>query len=222
MPTLLDLLAPPRCAVCTTAGPLLCASCLIDMPLLTGPICARCGAPTQRPVADCARCRGRRLAYESAVSGMLFDGPARRLVHAFKDGGLRALAEPAAALTALAVEPPDAAVVTWVPADPLRLALRGYHPARRLAEELAARWSLPARPLLRAPLVRRPQRGLTRAQRRRNVRDAFTAATPVTGRVCLVDDVHTTGATLQAAARALRRAGADAVVAVTLARADRA
>jgi predicted amidophosphoribosyltransferase len=220
--SLLDLLAPPRCAVCAASGPLLCAGCLIGMPLMTGATCGRCGAPSHRPVSECAGCRGRRLAYESAAAGMLFDGPARRLVHAFKDGGLRALAEPAAALTALAVDPPDAAVVTWVPADPLRLALRGYHPAQLLAEELAARWTLASRPLLRAPLLRRPQRGLTRTQRRRNVRDAFTATAPVTGRICLVDDVHTTGATLQAAARALRRGGAAAVVAVTLARADRA
>ena len=175
-----------------------------------------------RPVAECDGCRGRRLGYESASAGLLFDGPGRRLVHAFKDGGLQGLAEPAAALTALVVAVPNAGLVTWVPSDPLRLALRGYHPAQQLAEQLATRWSLPAAPLLRAPLWRRPQRGLTRARRRANVRGAFTVVAPVSGRICLVDDVHTTGATLEAAAHALRRGGADAVVAITLARAERA
>jgi predicted amidophosphoribosyltransferase len=220
--TPLDLLLPPRCAVCTRPGPLLCSACVAAMPLHAGPTCARCGAPTMRPVAECTGCRGRRLGYESASAGLLFEGPARRLVHAFKDGGLRGLDDHAAALTALVVAPPDAAVVTWVPSDPLRLVLRGYHPAERLAQRLAARWGLPAVPLLRAQLWRRPQRGLTRAARRANVRRAFTVTAPVAGRICLVDDVHTTGATLEAAARALRRGGASAVVAVTLARADRA
>jgi predicted amidophosphoribosyltransferase len=100
--------------------------------------------------------------------------------------------------------------------------MRGYHPARLLAEQLALRWDVPSRPLLRAPLWRRPQRGLTRTQRRANVRDAFTAPAAVAGRVGLIDDVHTTGATLTAAALALRRAGAGAVVAATLARAEHA
>jgi predicted amidophosphoribosyltransferase len=220
--TLLDLLVPPRCAVCRLAGPLLCATCLGDLPLLDGCTCARCGLPAERPLDDCARCRGRRMGFESAAAALLFDGAARDLVHAFKDGGLRGLAVPAAALMALVLSRPAVDVVTWVPADPLREAMRGYHPARLLAEQLALRWDVPSRPLLRAPLWRRPQRGLTRAQRRANVREAFTAPAAVAGRVGLIDDVHTTGATLTAAALALRRAGAGAVVAATLARAEHA
>jgi predicted amidophosphoribosyltransferase len=220
--TLLDLLAPPRCAVCRAPGPLLCRTCLSALPLLDGPGCARCGLPAQRPVEDCASCRGRRLGFHSAAAALVYDGAARDLVHAFKDGGLRGLAEPAAALMTLVLDRPSVDVLTWVPPDPLRQALRGYHPARLLAECLARRWDLPARPLLRGPLWRRPQRGLSRAHRRANVRDAFTATTAVTGGVALVDDVHTTGATLTAAARALHRAGARQVVAITLARADRA
>jgi predicted amidophosphoribosyltransferase len=220
--TLLDLLVPPRCAVCRLAGPLLCAACLGDLPLLDGSTCARCGLPAERPVDDCARCRGRRVGFESAAAALLFDGAARDLVHAFKDGGLRGLAEPAAALMALVLGRPAVDVVTWVPADPLREAMRGYHPARLLAEQVALRWGVPSRPLLRAPLWRRPQRGLTRAQRRANVREAFTAPVAIAGRVGLIDDVHTTGATLTAAALALRRAGAGAVVAATLARAEHA
>lgn len=220
MDALLDLLAPPRCAVCRAAGPLLCLTCLAALPLLDGPTCARCGAPAQRPVEDCSGCRGHRLGFDTAAAALLFDGAARDLVHGFKDGGLRGLAGPSAALMALLLPRPDLDLLTWVPADPLRQALRGYHPARLLAEQLAGHWLVPAAPLLRGPLWRRPQRGLRRAQRRANVRDAFTATTAVSGRIGLVDDVHTTGATLSAAARALRRAGAESVVAVTLARAE--
>jgi predicted amidophosphoribosyltransferase len=217
---LLDLLTPPRCAICRDSGPLLCLGCLASLPLLDGPVCAHCGAPATRPVDDCAACRGRRLGFESAAAAVHYDGPGRTLVHALKDGGLRALAEPAAGLIALVIPPRHADVVTWVPADPVRQALRGYHPPQLVAEQLAGRWAIPARPLLRGPLWRRPQRGLTRRRRRSNVRNAFTGTPGRHGTVLLVDDVHTTGATLSAASRALRRAGAERVVAVTLARAD--
>jgi predicted amidophosphoribosyltransferase len=215
----LDLLAPPRCALCRLPGPLLCVSCLSALPLLDGPVCARCGLPSARPVADCADCRGRRLGYATAAAALLYDGAARDLVHAFKEGGLPALADAAAGLVALVVPAPDVELLTWVPADPWRQALRGYHPARLLGEALGRRWALEARPLLRGPAWRRPQRGLSRGGRRANVRAAFRAPRPVPARVGLVDDVHTTGATLSAAARALRRAGAERVECLTLARA---
>ena len=189
--------------------------------LLDGPVCARCGAPAARPVDDCAGCRGRRLGFVSARAALRYDDETgRALVHGLKEGGLRALAAPAAGLMALVIPRPDADVLTWVPADPIRQALRGYHPPQLLAEELSRRWGLPARPLLDGPLWRRPQRGLTRAARRRNVRSAFAARRGAEGRVVLVDDVHTTGATLSAAARALRAGGAGVVFAVSLARAD--
>ncbi len=220
MPDLLDLLAPPSCGICRAPGPALCTACMEALPLLDGPVCARCGAPAVRPVEDCATCRGRRLGFASAVAAVRYEDAGRALVHSLKDGGMRGLATPAAGLMALVIARPEADLITWVPPDPIRQALRGYHPPRLLAEDLAERWQLPARPVLRGPLWRRPQRGLTRDRRRANVRSAFAAVGPVAGRIALVDDVHTTGATLSAAARALRRAGAEAVVAVTLARAD--
>ena len=215
----LDLLAPPRCALCRAPGPLLCPSCLAALPLLDGPVCARCGLPAARPVADCADCRGRRLGYASASAALLYDGAARDLVHAFKDRSLPGLAEAAAGLVTLVAPAPQVQLLTWVPADPWRQAMRGYHPARLLCEALGRRLGLESRPLLRGPAWRRPQRGLQRRQRRANVRDAFRAVSAAPLSVGLVDDVHTTGATLSAAARALRRAGAERVECLTLARA---
>jgi predicted amidophosphoribosyltransferase len=220
VPSLLDLLAPPRCALCRSSGALLCGRCLRALPLLADHCCERCGALAQRPVSACSACRGRRLGYDRAVAALEYRGSGRDLVHALKDGGLRALAEPCAALIALVVEAPAADIVTWVPADPVRQAIRGYHPPRLLALRLSAVWDIECRPLLRAPLHRRPQRGLSRAARRANVRQAFSAQAVVGRSVVLVDDVRTTGATISAAAFSLRRGGADRVLAVTLARAD--
>jgi predicted amidophosphoribosyltransferase len=216
---ILDLIVPPRCALCLTPGPLACAACLAAVPLLAGPRCARCGRPTVLDVRACRECRGRRLGFATARAAIAYEGAGRDLVHRLKAGGLASLAVPAAGLVAAALDSPAAAAVTWVPPDPWREVLRGYHPPRLLAAELASRWSLPAAPMLRATGPRRPQRGLDRRARRANVRGAFAARGRVPSRVVLVDDVFTTGATLSAAATALRAAGARQVHAVTLARA---
>jgi predicted amidophosphoribosyltransferase len=143
-------------------------------------------------------------------------------VRAWKERGLRPVATLAAELVAAHVEPPTADVITYIPADPIRQLSRGHHPAGRLARELGARWELETVALLRRKGSVRRQTGLPLAERRRNVRDAFAAAdaTP-SGRVLLVDDVYTTGATVDAAARVLRSAGASRVEVVTFARAVR-
>lgn len=108
-----------------------------------------------------------------------------------------------------------------VPADPDRMLERGHHPAGRLADELGRRWELPVLATLVRPRAGPRQRGLALAQRRSNVRDAFAASARSPGRVCLVDDVYTTGATASAAASALRKGGARNVEVVTFARAVR-
>jgi predicted amidophosphoribosyltransferase len=108
--------------------------------------------------------------------------------------------------------------VTFVPADRGRLATRGHHPAARLARALAARYGLPCEPLLERAGGSRRQRGLSLAERRRNVAGAFGATRVVAGPLMLVDDVYTSGATVSAAASALVAAGAAQVDVVTFAR----
>jgi predicted amidophosphoribosyltransferase len=133
---------------------------------------------------------------------------------------VRRIAVLAADLVAEALPVPAADVITSIPADPDRLLRRGHHPAERLARELAGRWELPfAELLLRRGGAARPrQTELARADRARNVRGAFVAGAKPPGRVILVDDVYTTGATVAAAASALRSAGAGRVDVVTFAR----
>jgi predicted amidophosphoribosyltransferase len=199
----LDLLLPRRCVVCRGGGGLLCARCRDALPALTPPLCGRCGAPTQWPVERCRECSGRRLAFASARAAAPYDDRVRLLVHAWKERGLRTLAEAAADVVVARVPRPAADVVTFVPADGWRARQRGHHPAERLARGLAERWALPCEPFLHRVGAARRQRGLPVGERRRNVRDAFAACGEADS-VVLVDDVYTTGATAHAAAAALR------------------
>jgi ComF family protein len=216
----LDLLLPQRCLACGAGGSAVCARCVALLPRIGPPLCARCGAPTAWPVARCRECAGRRLAFASARAAVEYDDAVRRLVAGWKEDGLRRLASLAAELVTEVVERPEAALLTFVPPDPDRRLRRGHHPAERLARALGARWDLPVQPLLRRARAGPRQRGSSLAERRRNVRGAFSArASPRA--VCLVDDVYTTGATAAAAASALRQAGARRVEVVTLARAIR-
>jgi ComF family protein len=217
----LDLLLPQRCVVCSLPGAPVCGGCRSALPRLRPPLCERCGAPTAWPVRRCRECSGRRLAFASARAAVAYDRPVRRIVAAWKERGLRRLVLLAADLITEIVLPPDARVLTAVPADRDRTLIRGQSTAEALARELARRWELPDEPLLRRTRAVERQRGLDVANRRRNVAGAFAATVPVPPRIALVDDVYTTGATANAAASALRRAGARRVEVVTLARTRR-
>ena len=115
----------------------------------------------------------------------------------------------------------DVDALVHVPGDPERAWVRGDVPPRALAAAMSVRWSVPAADLLRRARPLERQRGLDLAARRRNVEDSVVATCSVPRAVCLVDDVYTSGATADACARALRRAGASHVEVVTLARAVR-
>ena len=201
-------------------GRLLCPGCQAALPRLGPPLCERCGAPTAWPVARCRECGGRRLAFARARAAVAYDDRVRRLVAAWKERGLRRLAVEAAAVVVETLPRPEADALVFVPADRARRLERGYQPAERLARELAAAWEIPCEELLTRRGGSRRQRGLSLVERRRNVRGAFTAATRE-GRLLLVDDVYTSGATAHAAASALRAGGAAAIEVVTFARAVR-
>jgi len=146
----------------------------------------------------------------------------RALVRAWKERGLRLLAPLAADLVVECMPRPAADVITYIPPDGDRSIRRGHQPARDLATALGERWDIPIACLLTRTRSVARQTGLPRAERRRNMRGAFVATCAVVPpRVALVDDVYTTGATVDAAAAALRAAGAAEVHVVTLARAVR-
>jgi ComF family protein len=215
---LLELVLPLRCVGCNAPGMVLCSDCERRVRRLRPPVCMLCGAPTAWPVARCRECTGRKLAFETARSAVHYDGPVRALVRAWKEDGARRAVDIAAALVVAEVARPAADVITYIPPDPVRQLRRGGHPAPALAKALAAAWGLEVRPLLVRARGSTRQTGQRRAERLRATRGAFDAPEPVVGRIVLVDDVYTTGATADAAAAALRRAGACSVQVVSLAR----
>ena len=218
---MLDLVLPERCAICDRPGDALCATCYSALTRLVPPVCERCGSPGPWPVQRCAECAGRRLAFVTARSAIVYDARARALVRAWKERGRRSLARAAAALVAEVIPAPSAECLVPVPGDPERAWRRGDVPARTLAAELTNPWRLPLCDVLERAHALPRQRGLSLTARRENVRGSVAARSKVPAEVCVVDDVYTSGATADACARACRRAGARRVHVVTLARAVR-
>lgn len=213
---ILDLITGDGCAACGMPGPPLCPSCEQALPPVGAPGCARCGHPWPATCPACPECLP---GVACARQALAYDGRVPHLVRAFKDHRRRVLADPLARLMAAHLDPPGrSAVLVPVPLAPARLADRGFNQCDLLATRLGTRWGLPVAPVLGRDDQAAPQRGSGAAARRRQVQGAFHVVGHVPLHCVLVDDVVTTGATLSAAARALRAAGCARVGALALAR----
>ena len=218
---LLAVVVPPACVVCGTALPRaelwLCVACTRALPWLPARTCPRCGLVSHR-----RGCPAAHSAFARAWAPLAHDGVARELVAALKFRG----ALPVAALMAAHVAanlPADLragapAALVPVPPQAARARRRGFDPAGVLTAAVAPRLGLPVWRCLRRRDRAARQVGSTRSQRRRGGRLAIELRAPPPPRALLVDDVHTTGATLDACARALRAGGCGEVVALTYTR----
>lgn len=231
---LLELLFPPRCQLCQQPGnDPLCETCLEDALFIGDPICDLCGAPMpeQRPAGQlCEECRDGRILSAARAVG-LHELTLRRAVHHYKYQGRTRLAQPFGAMLARVIRraterglPMDrCAALVPVPLHPRRRAWRGFDQAELLCRHISPLIDLPvAGDVLRRVRHTTPQTSVQGAhERRENVRGAFEAsgAKCLRGRaLILVDDVFTTGATIEECASVLRNAGTVAVYAVTITR----
>lgn len=219
---LLDLLFPSRCVNCKRLGSALCAQCLTTIQPISTPTCKRCGNPLPHPESDCSDCRAHPRTITLIHSACWHDGAIRRAVHALKYEKRRDVAPALSKFLAarLAESPLEIDLVTGVPLYPTRELERGYNQADLLAIDTAAACGIRYARVMRRTRATQAQVGLDPAARRLNVENAFTAdMKQVAGKnVLLVDDVATTGATLDACAVALFNARASAVYGLTLTR----
>lgn len=228
----------PKCAACaseldTPSGGCVCRICWSLVRPVSPPVCRTCGdvLPAWRTASlaleRCARCRRLSPAISAGRAAGEYEGALRHIIHAFKYEGRRSLARPLGAMLrdCGADLLGDADFAIPIPLHPWRRLRRGFNQA----SDLAARVDVPVLQALWRSRATLPQSGLSAAARQRNVGHAFrlspwlrlrTRRSPLAGRVLvLVDDVRTTGATLDACARVLREAGAREVRALTVAHA---
>ncbi|MBM3133402.1 MAG: ComF family protein [Chloroflexi bacterium] len=220
--SLLDLLFPRRCAGCGKEGDFLCAACSNTLAKLEAPVCARCGFP-MKGRNTCPDCGGLALAIDGIRSPYLHEGLARDLVHSLKYNNLKALSRPVARLMAKYLEsnPLPADSLMAVPIHSKRMRKRGYNQSELVTGELSRLAGLPRVSGALIRLRNTPsQVKLGAHERRANVAGAFVCRDrAVEGkRVLLIDDVCTTGATLNACAAALKEAGAVTVWGLTFSR----
>jgi predicted amidophosphoribosyltransferase len=219
----LSLVVPPLCVACREpelSGAAVCPPCAAQMIAITS-CCVRCAAPLPCSAPACSECRGRDLAFERAWAPFTYTGPAREVVLGLKGRGLTAAARYMAEAIAGRAQPAlPAGILVPAPAHPERMRRHGTNQARALAEALGRVTGSQVRDVL----ARRPggarQVGLARHARGANARGSIRvrARLAESPPVVLVDDVYTTGSTLDACALALKGSGSGPVIAVCFAR----
>jgi len=218
---LLELLFPDKCRICKKPSKeVICSGCIDSFPKITGHICKKCGKPCLREFNDCNECRGKKFHFTSARSGGIYSGSLKEAIHQlkYKNGKMLApyLAEFASNSAADIID--DVDMVAYVPLTRKKEVRRGYNQAELLAAALSSRFEKPIyRGLTKVKDVPEQNKlGLT--ERPKNVSGAFGTCGNVSGNILLVDDVYTTGSTLNECAKALKESGASEIVVLTVAR----
>jgi ComF family protein len=211
----------------------LCEECDHDLPRLVEPFCGKCGEHFEGRIEgtfECPNCSGLKFAFEFARPSMFLDERTRRMIHGLKYGRQVYLAKELGRLAAEAFVDERLRVALdekWplvpVPLHRSRLEYRHFNQARELALPMSRELGMPVLDALKRVRKTGPQTRLTRKQRLENLRGAFEITRlggrwPVKAGAVLVDDVLTTGSTVDACAKALRKAGFQRVFVVTVMR----
>jgi ComF family protein len=218
---LIDSVLDEDCALCVASSDaLVCVACNDSLPR-TRFACVQCALPLPQP-GRCGACRTRTPAFDAAIAALEYRFPLDRLVRRFKYAGDLALGRWLAERLVERAEGGEMpSLIVAPPSTRARLRERGFNPALEIAKRVASR--LDVHCSLEGLIRTRetvPQPGLGRDERRRNLEGVLATRLALEGRtVALVDDVMTTGATADAAARVLKRAGASRVVVWVVARA---
>jgi ComF family protein len=218
----LNLLFPPYCIGCGKEGNFICGHCSHDLAFISPPVCRLCGRPLL-PDSSCPGCIGESSPIDGIRAPFLFDGLVRHAIHELKYNNLRAIVPTLTAyLHEYLIESPlPGNVLVPVPIHPKRLRERGYNQSALLTHELHRLSGLPMVEgcLVRTRYITPQARAASAAERLKNISGAFTCAdTRLMGKeVILVDDVSTSGATMNACAAALKSAGVLKVWGLSLA-----
>ena len=217
---LADMFYPQRCVSCERrSSDVLCRACFEALPRVGHPVCGRCGLPTAFAALVCEECKNVDFGFESAKAALKYEGVGKKIVHALKYRGYKQVVDRLATplmLQALGDDHFDAVVP--VPLHRARLRNRGFNQAELLARGVAQKLNASVSDTLEVVRSTRDQVELSAAQRRANVAGAYKTKNPLYGRLLLIDDVFTTGATMNACALTLVNAGAKEVHALSLCR----
>lgn len=222
--TLLDALLPRACLLCgERSAAALCDACNADLPRMHSPRCPICAVPLTAPAPACGACLKTPPAFDATQAVLRYGFPVDRLIQHLKFSRRLASAD-FFARCMLAGEPPQGTLIMPVPLSRQRLRERGFNQALEIARPLARTLALPLDATsLSRPRETLPQSRLPWRARKGNVRHAFACSRDLTGHaVIVVDDVMTTGATLDAVARTLKDHGAMRVANWVAARAVKA
>lgn len=182
-------------------------------------VCCFCGRPSHRSKDRCRDCRDRDLRFDLARQAVEFDSVVRSAIHRFKYSGYRSLGRPLASLVGELLDvAPTSGAVTWVTPGADRARRTGIDHGRVLADLVGTRLGRPAVPMVARTRRTPPQMKLDPAARRTNLDGAFRATLCPPAEVLVVDDVFTTGSTASEVARVLKKAGAERVVVLSVAR----
>lgn len=221
----LELIFPKKCVGCGHEGNWFCAECMNQVVLVQAPTCPQCNRLTPKG-QYCRGCRSRFSLTGIYIAAHYREGPLKEAIHNFKYNRIKGLVMPLSELMMMRLSagfPTGDLVLTCVPLHSSRLAERGFNQAELLARELAKNFGIDFYPQM---LIRKrktkPQVEFSGDERRKNIVGAFQAGRDVdkakNQTVLIVDDISTTGATLNECAKVLRKAGAHQVWGVVIAK----